>query len=117
MAKVSMLANTGVRATAERIKAIVPQLGRTVDLNDELKHMQGDAGAHLMVFEKYYWRNESYTSLSVSVTGDSQSAYVDIIGAGGGGGLFNISFGSEEEFVENLAEALEAQGCRRISEE
>ena len=117
MAKMSILANTGVSETAERIKAIAPQLGSSVELKDELKHMQGDAGAHLMVFEKYYYRNDSYTSLSVSVTGDSQSAYVDIIGAGGGGGFFNLSFGSEEEFVEELAETLEAQGCRRISEE
>lgn len=114
MAKCTMAGNTGVMDTAALIKKLAPGLGSSVELKDELTHIEDGAGLYMMVFEKYYWRNSSYTSLSVAVTGDRQSAYVDIIGAGGAQGLLNFSWGSEGEFVDDMKDALRNHGFQEI---
>jgi len=114
MAKGRMAGNSGVLDTAALVKKLALELGSSVELKDELTHLEDGAGLYMMVFEKFYWRNSSYTSLSVVVTGDSQASYVDIIGAGGGEGLFNLSWGSEEEFVDDMKDLLRDHGFQEI---
>ncbi len=66
----------------------------------------------LLSFERYFFRNGSYASLAVMLTeyGDVQTA--DIVGSGGGEGLFNISWGANSDFAEMASDLLEKNGFR-----
>ena len=67
----------------------------------------------LLTFEKYYFRNGSYASLSVMLTESSDFQTADIIGSGGGEGLFNFSLGANSNFAEITANILEQNGFKR----
>ncbi len=114
MAFINMAGNRGITETIELVKEAVPSLGSSVELNSEIRHMQDGAGMCMMVFEKYFWRNNNYTSLTVAVTGDSEASFVDAVGSGGGEGLLNFSWGSEEDFVDRFADEMEAAGFEKI---
>lgn len=53
----------------------------------------------VFTFEKYYMRTGSYASLTVSLAGTEDITAVTVIGSGGGDGIFNMSYGAEEDFV------------------
>ena len=69
-----------------------------------------DATAWLLAFERYYFRNGSYATLTIMLTesGDHQTA--DIIGSGGGEGLFNISWGANASFAAMAVDLLQQCG-------
>lgn len=71
-----------------------------------------DANIILLSFEKYFMRNGSYASLTVMLTenGDLQTA--DIIGSGGGEGLFNISWGANSDFADMAERILRKNGFK-----
>jgi hypothetical protein len=52
----------------------------------------------LFIHEEYVFRTSSYQTLTTIVesTGDFGNCTVTAIGSGGGGGLFNISWGSQD---------------------
>ncbi len=80
-------------------------------LVDSNRRIIGEISYSLMVFDKYYMRNSSRASLSVSVIGYGDMVYVDAIGAGGGqGALFNFSWGAEEDFVGTVEQILRNMG-------
>ncbi len=114
MAKMTLVGNQGVLETAALVKELAPKLGSSVELRGEICHAEDGAGLYLMVFEKYYMRSQSYTSLTVAVSGDTKSSFVDVIGAGGGTGIFNISWGSEQDFTEDFCERLQRLGFTKI---
>lgn len=60
----------------------------------------------LLTFEKYYLRNASYASLTVMITKSENFMTADIVGSGGGEGLFNISWGVNSEFAEAAVKVL-----------
>lgn len=118
MATICMIGAGSVVETAEYIKKEMLERGSiSLELKDEVRHIQDGVGIDLIVFERYYMRNGSYASLTVAITGDNEAVYVDGIGAGGGGGLFNISWGSETNFADQLAEILERRGFKALAEE
>lgn len=67
----------------------------------------------LLTFEKYYFRNGSYASLTVMLTESRDFQTADIIGSGGGEGLFNFSLGANSDFAETTADILEQNGFKR----
>lgn len=67
----------------------------------------------LLTFEKYYFRNGSYASLTVMLTESLAMQTADIIGSGGGEGLLNFSWGANSDFAEDTADILEKYGFRR----
>lgn len=116
--KICMVGAGSVTETAAYIKNEMIESGSiTLELKDEVCHLQDGVGINLLVFERYYMRTGSYASLTVAVTGDEETVYVDGIGSGGGGGIFNISWGSESNFVERLADILEEKGFERLEQE
>lgn len=115
MAKVCMLGTGGVLETAAYIKKEILNYGRVApELKDEVSHVQDGVGVYLMVFERYFMRTGSYASLTVCITGDEELVYVDGIGSGGGGGIFNISWGSETDFTIMLEEILKESGFNKL---
>lgn len=69
-----------------------------------------DTEVLLLVFEKYYFRTGSYTALTVQCTGSGNIQRAVVVGTGGGSGLFNLSFGSNESFAQTAKKTLEACG-------
>lgn len=89
----------------EIVKAV--RRGLTVD-NDSMvtpevlcEHWRetGDAKACLLAFERYYFRNGSYASLSMMFLEANGVQTVDCVGSGGGEGLLNFSWGANRNFA------------------
>lgn len=72
----------------------------------------GTGTAILLAFEKYYFRTGSYTSLTIMLTEDRLVQTADIIGSGGGGGMFNFDWGSNASFANKAADVLKQYGFR-----
>ena len=74
----------------------------------------GNASVALLSFEKYYMRTGSYAGLTVMLTEDGGRQTADIIGFGGGGGLFNVSWGANSNFAEMAQTILNRHGFRTV---
>lgn len=99
------------RGNAEEIAGMlskeIQDSAMSCELVDSSSRRIGEISYYLMVFDKYYMRNSSRASLSVSVIGYGDMVYVDAIGSGGGqGALFNFSWGAEEDFVGTVEQIL-----------
>lgn len=97
------------------IRALKQSLGG--EYISESWHELGDATAVLLSYEKYFFRNGSYTGLTVMLTEGVGAQYADIVGFGGGSGLFNISWGSNSEYADDAARILQSLGFREIARE
>ena len=60
----------------------------------------------VVCLEKYFFRKEGYAALTIIVENESERSRATIIGSGGGEGFFNISYGTNSDFVNSAAEAL-----------
>ena len=69
---------------------------------------------HVLTFEKFYFRNGSYASLTVVLTENNDEKTADIIGSGGGEGLFNISWGANSSFARDAENILRDYGLSII---
>jgi len=64
----------------------------------------------LLSFEKYFMRNGSYASLTVLLTENGNVQTADIIGSGGGEGIFNLSWGANSDFADMAERVLSKNG-------
>ena len=83
------------------------------ELVAESKRSYDDANVVLLSFEKYFMRNGSYASLTVVLTENEKKQTADIIGSGGGEGIFNISWGANSDFAEMAEKVLSKYGFKR----
>ncbi len=82
--------------------------GLSVELVDISVQKIGDTRVWLYVYDKYYMRNSSRTSLTLQVIGRDGEAFVSAIGAGGGNGNFlNFDYGSSDNFVSVVEKLLD----------
>lgn len=85
--------------------------GVSMNLVDENTYISGDVKVLVRVYDKYFMRNSSRASLSLTVVDDGNTVYVSAIGAGGGQGVvFNFSWGVEDELVEIISNYFESRG-------
>lgn len=87
--------------------------GTSMQLVDHSECTFGVVHTACMVFDKYYCRNSSRASLSVTVVSDGAQVYVSAIGAGAGQGIFiNITFWAEDAILACVVQSVEkmAQG-------
>lgn len=75
----------------------------------------GGGDVALLCFERMYFRNGSYASLTIMLTDDGEVQTADIIGYGGGGGLGNFSWGANRSFAEMAEGVLRKQGFQTYS--
>ncbi len=94
------------------IKEIANAFRREIgaDLVSESCQEFDGAAVILLCFEKYYFRNGSYASLTVMLTEQGEAQTADIIGFGGGTGLFNFSYGANSNFTEAAKKLLTKYG-------
>lgn len=64
----------------------------------------------LLVYEKYYFRINSYASLTVLLTQQGGEQSAQIIASGGGSGLSNVSLAANRRFAEECVQALAEHG-------
>ena len=70
--------------------------------------------AILLCFEDFYFRNKSYSSLSIVITETERYQEAVVVGFGGGEGLFNISWGANGDFADRGVEALVELGFKEV---
>lgn len=70
----------------------------------------GDAEAALLIFEKLYFRNGSYSNLTIEITSYMSRQKAIVIGSGGGEGVLNISWGANANFARRAYEKLTELG-------
>lgn len=66
----------------------------------------------ILSFEKFFFRNGSYASLTVVLTENGNEKTADIVGSGGGEGFFNISWGANAELAGDAGRILREFGLR-----
>lgn len=69
-----------------------------------------DGKTALLVYEKYFFRNGSYANLTILLSEQDGKQTADLIGSGGGEGLFNFSWGANSNFAGTAAKILEKYG-------
>lgn len=82
------------------------------DLVYESWRYANDVKIIFMCFEKYYFRNNSAAGLSLLITESNLVQTIDVVGFGGGEGLFNLSWGANSDFLESVVGLLKEHGFR-----
>lgn len=76
----------------------------SMNLVDESNFELGGTKIAVRVYDKYFMRNGSRASLSLTIAENNGHVHVCAIGAGGGqGAFFNFSLGAESQLVEMVA--------------
>ena len=111
MATISIQGKGDINKIASILISGVTSSGITCELTDSAERIIGGNRAKLLVFEKYYMRSDNRASLSVMLTENDGTVFVDAVGAGGGqGALFRFSWGAEESFVSIVPSVLSKHG-------
>lgn len=99
---------------SKSIKEISAALIREIsaELIAESRRSYDNVHIDLLSFEKYYMRNGSYASLTVLLTEDEEKQTADIIGSGGGEGIFNFSWGANSDFADMAERILSRNGFK-----
>ena len=111
MASVSIKGQGDIAEIAGLIEKGVLESGLSCELIDSVVRKVGEDTAILLVFEKYYMRASNRASLSVMLTQDESTIFVDAVSSGGGqGAIFRFSWGAEESFVGIVPRILSDRG-------
>jgi hypothetical protein len=90
-----------------RLHEDIMNSGISMNLVDESNYAIGDTNIAVRVYDKYFMRNGSRASLSLTVVGHGNEIFVSAIGAGGGQGIiFNFSLGAESDMVAVVEESI-----------
>lgn len=97
---------------AKDIQELCDILGK--EINAEFLHKKvvemGTGIACLLVFEKLYFRVDSYVSLTIMMTEDRLLQTADIISSGGKGGMFDFDWGVTTDFANKTVDVLKKYG-------
>ena len=63
-----------------------------------------------LVYEKYFFRAGSYTSLTIVLTEHGQEQTACVVSSGGGAGIANHSLGANRKFAKECVKVLESCG-------
>jgi hypothetical protein len=111
MASLTMTGRGNALDVANILTDGIQNSGMSCELVDRVSRVFGETSFYLMVFDKYFMRNSSRASLTVSVIGNGDEIWVDAVGSGGGqGAIFNFSWGAEEDFISVVGEILNDMG-------
>lgn len=82
--------------------------GLSMNLVDRSDYELAESKISVRVYDKYFMRNKSRASLSVTVVNQGEENFVSAIGAGGGqGAVFNFSLGAETEMVDIVSNCVD----------
>jgi NAD kinase len=115
MALLTLKGNGDLEEIVKYLEVKIADSGISSQLVHKVKRSLYGSNVYLLAFEKYYFRNESRTSLSILITENDDEITVDAVSTGGGQGLiFRISWGAEENYVNVVRDALLSKGFRTL---
>lgn len=101
MSKYEKQINGNFHEILNKLENEIMNSGFSMNLVDESNFSSGDSDIAVRVYDKYFMRNLSRASLSLTVVGHGSDIFISAIGAGGGlGVIFNFSLGAETELVD-----------------
>lgn len=106
MARISMKGPGTIAEITGILKDRIPECGLSCELVDSASR----GGAELLVFEKHYYRAGNSVSLTVLVTSAEGQVIVDSVGSGAKEGLFDFTWGAEEDFAFEVNNVLAPMG-------
>ncbi len=109
MSSVSIKMQGNNSKSIDEISSIL-QYEINANLIAENKRVFDNVNVILLSFEKYFMRNGSYASLTVLLTENGNVQTADIIGSGGGEGIFNFSWGANSDFADMAERVLSKNG-------
>lgn len=91
-----------ISQTADIVKNAFTQSGLTTELVDYYESNSSNCGIRVMVFEKFFMRNNSRATLTVTVDNLKGCTHVHAKGSGGGqSAFFGFDWGAKEN-MENI---------------
>lgn len=106
MARISMKGPGTVAEISAVLKERIPECGLTCEMVDCVSR----GGTELMIFEKHYYRAGNFLTLTLMVSADGEGVIVDSLASGAREGIFDITWGAEEDFAEEAIEILQPLG-------
>jgi hypothetical protein len=92
----------------KKLENDITNSGISIKVVDESNYSIGDTKIAVRVYDKYFMRNGSRASLSLTVVGSNSDIYISAIGAGGGQGIFlNFSLGAEDDMVRIVEQSIQ----------
>ncbi len=76
------------------------------ELIHEERHRADEKEIAILIYEKYYMRNNSQAGLTVTISNFDGPTRVNIISFAGGQGLLGLSWGASGQFAGKVAEIL-----------
>lgn len=76
----------------------------------EKKQRFGETEVWLLVYEKYFFRVNSFASLTVLLTEEAGAQTAQMVVSGGGESMSNFSYGAERRLAKECVAALEEVG-------
>lgn len=108
MAKYEILIHGDFDDVLKVLEENISTSGISMKLVDESNYILGEIPIAVRVYDKYYARNSSRASLSVTLAGQEDRVYISAIGSGGGqGAFFNLSWGAEDDMVDIVQNIVE----------
>ena len=114
MAGATVYMTTKKQSTLQEIHEVI----HCIELAEQVsKHTQviNDVIIWTLTYEKYFLRNNSYTSVTIVLTEYGQEQTACVVSSGGGEGMLNCSYGSNREFAESCVQALESCGFEVVT--
>jgi hypothetical protein len=103
----SFSVSLSVDATVDRLISGIQGGNISAELIDQYRSSNGRENVVVLVFEKYYMRNSSRASLTVTVEDITGVTRVNPVGSGGGQGfLLRFDWGAKDEFENRVKQLL-----------
>ena len=107
MAKFEKCVDGDFDRLVEKLHRDILNGGMSMEYVDGSSYSLNGVRIDVRVYDKYFMRNGSRASLSLTVVGKDGHNYVSAVGAGGGQGVFfNFSYGAESELVGLAADSI-----------
>ena len=107
MAKFETMIKGDFYTISNRLHQDILGSAMSMQLKESKEYTIGDVKISLHVYDKYFARTSSRTSLSVQIVGQGDTVGICAITAGGGNGaFFNFSWGAEESLTDVVSNSL-----------
>ena len=107
MAKYEKIVHGNFEKIVAQLNDDILDSGASMNLVDKSDYNNANIKIAVRVYDKYFMRNSSRASLSVTVVENGEEIFVTAIGAGGGNGaFFNFSWGTEGEIIEAVENSI-----------
>ncbi|MFZ2540089.1 MAG: DUF6054 family protein [Oscillospiraceae bacterium] len=111
MSKFQRTVKGNFNTIANQLHQDITASGVSITLKDEHQYTINGVQIFLRVYDKYYARSSSRTSLTLQIVGQGETVGVCAITAGGGNGaFFSFSLGAEENFLSVVSDSMRNMG-------